>query len=69
MPKRTPEPQEYCPQCEELREVTMTRTRRQVILPGGEKKRVGFKIYHCDSCQGFIRNEMACRAKKATAPT
>ncbi len=48
---------EYCPRCNELQNMSATTSARVLFDPNGEKKVVKIRLFHCDTCNSFVRSE------------
>lgn len=48
---------EFCPKCYALRNMVMTSSTRVISDPDGKKKIIQTNLFHCDTCNSFLRSE------------
>jgi len=48
---------EFCPKCNELRNMVETSSARAIFDPSGKKKVVKTRLFHCQICNSFVRSE------------
>ena len=48
---------EFCPKCYALRNMVITSSTRVISDPDGRKKLIQTNLFHCDTCNSFVRSE------------
>ena len=48
---------ELCPRCHALRNMVMTTSTRVTTGPGGRLNKIRTKLFHCETCNSFVRGE------------
>jgi hypothetical protein len=48
---------ELCPRCRGLRNMRVTTDRRKVVDAKGKTKVILTRIFHCETCNSFVRSE------------
>ena len=48
---------EFCPLCNTIRNMRITVSRSKEIRNDGKNKEIEIRIYHCESCNLFVRSD------------
>lgn len=48
---------ELCPRCGTVRNMVMTHSWRKTTGPGGRVKKIQTHLFHCETCNAFVRSE------------
>jgi hypothetical protein len=48
---------ELCPRCGILRNMQVSTSQRKVIDPEGNTKEILTRVFHCETCNSFVRSE------------
>lgn len=48
---------ELCPRCRAVRNMVMTTSARVTIGPGEKLKKIRTNLFHCETCNAFVRSE------------
>jgi hypothetical protein len=55
---------EFCPKCQAIRNMRILEQRSNETGPDGTTKDVMTRIYHCETCNSFVRSETVDAAER-----